>query len=53
MNIIIVRVLVTKLMFPQVSVCLSAQTGPTPPRATYAAGGMPLAVTQKDFLVFI
>ena len=35
-------------MFSLLSVCLS-----TPPagQATYAAGGMPLAVSQEDFLV--
>ena len=37
-------------MFSLVSVCLS-----TPParQATYAAGGMPLVVSQEDFLVHI
>ena len=37
-----------KVMFSLVSVCLS-----TPPagQATYAAGGMPLAFSQEDFLV--
>ena len=37
-------------MFSLMSVCLS--TLPTR-QATYAAGGMPLAVSQEDFLVSI
>ena len=39
-----------KVMFSLMSVCLS-----TPPagQATYAAGGVPLAVSQEDFLIYL